>query len=91
MTIKMLKAVLDGLPESSMVKITVDGKLYDLEIIGITRTQDLPDLASIQRTQAFHSIREFILFSDKQNLPELEGLVKVKVVYTSIPGREGEP
>lgn len=84
MTVEMLSHVLLGLPRSSVIQFSINGKLYKVDVIGITRTQDLPD------PRRFHGIREAIVLSNLDELPKLEEKMEIKRVYKTIKGREGE-
>lgn len=80
MTVKKLLHVLMGLPESSVVMFVKDGELLDIDVVGVTRTQELPD------PHKFHNIREAIILTDMKTLPDVEDQVKVKKVYRTIGG-----
>lgn len=84
-SVKMLKYVLMGLPESSIVKLSIDGKLYDLEVAGITRMNPLPD------PRQFHEIREYVILADNGNFEVLTKDIPIKKVFKARKNREGEP
>lgn len=80
-TVKMLQHVLLGLPESCIVKLSVDGKLYDFDVAGITRTGRLP------HPSKFHTINEFVILADNGNFEIAEKAVEIKKVFKAIEGR----
>jgi hypothetical protein len=82
MTVKLLKHILRGLPESSVVKLSVDGKPIDIEVVGITRFKELPD------PKHFNSIKEFVFLGDNTGLASVEKSVDVKKLWKYIPGKE---
>lgn len=88
MTVRLLLAILAGLPESSEVKFVRKGKLCDVSIVGVTRTQDLPDIRTLRQTRAYHSIHESIVLTDKPALEHIAQDMPIKTVWTYLPGKE---
>ncbi len=84
-SVNMLKHVLEGLPPSCVVKLSVAGKLYDLEVAGITRMNGVPDPKNHKK------LREFVVLADNGNFMSVELLTDMKRVFTARDGREGEP
>jgi len=88
-SVGLLKAVLDGLPRQSIIKLSIDGKLYDMEVAGITRMNGLPDPRDPSANRKFQQLKEYVILADNGNFQFVKEVIDVKQVYKAIKGKEG--
>lgn len=82
MTVRLLKAILAGLPESSSVTFIRRGEIIDVDIVGITQLERRPVY------NKFNTIKESVVLSDMETLNYIDPDKKIKRVWRYMPDKE---